>query len=319
MRPAAWWLLAGVAQLSLVVATAFPPFTRGTPADLGAQTWHHNASFLAALGFSITFAGRMAANRRFLGCGVLASTCLAAASAFLLLYLRQPLTARGLAGWAAWWHVAWSWFALSFFLGHTWVNRQGLLRSLRRLHRRWWGSAANTGLLAAVVAAALLAWRGWDAAAVSETRYVLLTLHTWLVLLVPAYGLWLVQLVRARLGLATPWLGQVRAQAFVSAWLVPVTALANVTGLYLLYAGADGAGMQALARYWHAWPAIALAVLAFAHTVQLWPEVRAYGRHPAPPALGGLATQAATPGPAPAKRERTADARPQRTPAARRE
>ncbi len=268
------WALGVAAQLGLLVATALPPLTPG----LGVPTWHHNASLAAVALFSTLFWKRMTGDRRFLAVGVAVTTALAIISAFLLLYLKQDLKDWGLKDWAKWWHVAWSWAALAFFLGHTWANRYGLGRSLRRVTGRLLGAVAYFGPLAAVAAAVPLTWSDWGARHIVEADYVLLTLYTWLALLGPSYAVWLWAALRIRAGRRPRWAARSRTQAFVDAWLLPMTVLANLSGFPILYFGTKDTSLKYVAKYWHAWPAIAMAILVFAHTVQFWPGMAVHFR-----------------------------------------
>lgn len=274
MRAAAWWTLAAAAQLAPLVATAFPPFAQvQTPGALGVPTWHHNASLAATVVFSAVFWRRMTADRRFLGVGVLATTFLALASAFLLLYLKQDLKDTLLKDWAKFWHVAWSWFALAFFLGHTWANRAGLARSWRRMSQGRRG-AVFYGLQGLFVAAIPLTWSPWGATVFTDPIYIPLTLYTWLAFLVPSYGAWLGFVLRTRrAGTRPAWANRVGVQAFTDSWLVWTTVLANLSGFPILYFGTKDTALKHVAKYWHTWPSIAMAILVFAHTVQFLPAV----------------------------------------------
>lgn len=272
----AWvWTAATLAQLALVVVTAFPPFAQtGTAGMLGAPTWHHNVSLLVVFLFSAVFWRPMTRDRRFLGVGVLVTTVLAVVSAFLLLYLKQQLKATDLKDWAKFWHVAWSWAALAFFLGHTWANRTGLGRSWRRMSQGAKG-AVFYGLLGLMVVAIPVTWSPWGADVFTDPIYIPLTLYTWLVFLVPAYGAWLWASIHMRNndGLRPTWWSRPGTQAFVDSWLVPMTVLANVSGFPILYFGTKDTALKYVAKYWHTWPSIAMAILVFAHTIQFLPAV----------------------------------------------
>lgn len=278
MRALGWWATAAAAQLALLVATAFPPLAgTSSPGALGVPTWHHNASLLAALLFSIVFWRRMTTSRRFLGLGVAVSTLLAVASAFLLLYLKQDLKAWDLKDWAKFWHVAWSWFALAFFAGHTWVNRAGWMRAMRRVAKGARGLAWFwvPNLLWAV--AIPLTWSDWGARTITDPRYIPLTLWTWLAFLLPAYGAWALAAFQTKGLLRPAWFARARTQGLIDAWLVPMTLLANVSGFPILYFATKDTSMKYVAKYWHTWPSIAMTILVFAHTMQFWPAVRRYG------------------------------------------
>lgn len=273
-----WWGLGTLMQLLLVVLTAFPPLAQvATPGALGFPTWHHNASLAAAVLFSAIFWRRMTTDRRFLGLGVAVTTVLAIASAFLLLYLKADLKVWLLKDWAKFWHVAWSWFALAFFAGHTWVNRKGWMRAMRRLATGAKGFAWFWLPNLLWVVAIPLTWSAWGARTFTDPRYIPMTLWTWLALLVPAYGVWALAALETRLGVRPLWFRRTKTQPFVDVWLVPMTFLANVSGFPLLYFGTADTPLKYVAKYWHSWPSIAMAILVFAHTVQFWPAVRRYG------------------------------------------
>lgn len=274
-----WWALALLAQLVLLIWTAFPPFAQvTTPGALGAPIWHHNASLAVAVLFSLVFWKRMTTDRRFLGIGVLITTVLAVLSAFLILYLKVELKETGLKDWAKWWHVAWSWFALAFFLGHTWVNRYGLGRATKRIASgisgKVWFILPNLLILAAIP----LTWSEWGARTFTDPRYIPMTLWTWIGFLVPVYGSWLVAVVQTRGGRRPDWFSRGRTQNFTTSWLLPMTILANVTGFPILYFGTKDTALKYVAKYWHTWPSIAMAILIFAHTLQFLPAVARYGR-----------------------------------------
>jgi hypothetical protein len=257
----------------ILVWTALPPFNP----NFGVPTWHHNASLAVALLFSGIYWKAMTTDRRFLGIGVLVTTILALASAFLLLYLKQDLKDWGLKDWAKFWHVAWSWFALVFFLGHTWVNRHGLVRALRRISQGLSG-ALFYGPLALMVAAIPLTWSPWGARVFTDPIYIPLTLWTWLFFLVPAYGTWLYGTWAARRNQLRSWWPRGASQTFVDSWLLPMTILANVSGFPILYFGTKDTALKYVAKYWHTWPSIAMAILVFVHTVQFLPAVIAYSK-----------------------------------------
>ncbi|HEX2065701.1 MAG TPA: hypothetical protein VHI93_02715 [Candidatus Thermoplasmatota archaeon] len=278
MQAKAWGF--AVAQAALLVATALPPFTPG----FGVPTWHHHVSLGLAAAFSLLTFRRMATDRRWLALGVALTTILALASAFLLLYLKEDLKAWGLKDWAKWWHVAWSWFALAFFAGHTWVNRGGLARSLRR------ATARLAGLpywlpLAAIAVAVPLTWSGWGARTFTDATYIPLTLYTWLAVAGPPYTLWAIAALRIRGGARPRGASRPATQAFVDAWLLPMTVLANVSGFPILYFGTKDTALKYVAKYWHTWPSIAMAVLVFAHTIQFLPAMQRHLRS-APRPLG---------------------------------
>jgi hypothetical protein len=276
-RRAFWWTAAALAQLALLAWTALPPFAQvESPHALGVPTWHHNAALLAAALFSAAFWRRMTTDRRFLGVGVLVTTALAIVSAFLLLYLKDDLKATLLKDWAKFWHVAWSWFSIAFFLGHTWVNRAGLARAWGRMSKGRAGMWLY-GLLALVVLAVPLTWSPWGAGVFTDPVYIPMTLWTWLFFLIPSYGTWLATLRLRRAGRPSPW-PRSSVRAFTDTWLLNTTVLANVTGFPILYFGTKDTSLKYVAKYWHTWPSIAMAVLVFAHTVQFLPAVAAHLR-----------------------------------------
>jgi hypothetical protein len=262
------------AQVLLLAATALPPFAQvESPDALGVPTWHHNASLAAVVLASAILWRPMTRDRRFLGVGVLVTTLLALASAFLILYLKDWLKATYLKDWAKFWHVAWSWASISFFLGHTWANRQGMARAWRRM------SAGVNGIglyaaMALVVVAIPLTWSPWGARAITDPNYIGLTLYTWLGFLVPTYGMWLVATLRQRAtGIRPAWWSRAGTQNFTDTWLLNMTVLANVTGFPLLYFGTKDMDIKYVAKYWHTWPSIAMAILVFAHTLHFLPGI----------------------------------------------
>jgi hypothetical protein len=266
-----WIWPAAVLQAVLLVATAFPPFTPG----LGVPTWHHNASLALAVAVLVVF-WRPLQDRRVAGQGVLVTSVLAIASAFLLLYLKQDLKDWGLKDWAKWWHVAWSWFSIVFLVAHTAANKAGLLRSTRRMLHGW-RRIPNVGFYAAALVAVALTWSTWGAQAIVDANYILWTHWTWLAFAAPAYGAWAVATVRRRLQFTPRWHpGAVRD--FCSAHLLPITILANVTGLPILYFATKDTSMKYVAKWWHTWPSIAMAILLFAHTLQFLPGVTRHWR-----------------------------------------
>lgn len=278
--PGAWWLVGIAVQMVLLVATALPPLSQvDSPGALGVPTWHHNASLAATLLVSAVLWRRMTTDRRFLGVGVLVTTVLALASAFLILYLKQDLKAWQLKDWAKFWHVAWSWFALAFFAGHTWVNRHGFVRSWRRLGAGRSGVLFH-GLLGLIVAAIPLTWSPWGAKVFTDPIYVPLTLYTWLVFLAPTYAAWLGVTLSLRRGRRPQW-SRPGTQAFTDTWLVNMTLLANVSGFPILYFGTKDTALKYVAKYWHTWPSIAMAILVFAHTLQFLPGLARHLRRPA--------------------------------------
>lgn len=280
-----WWGVATLVQLALLVWTAFPPFAQvgDDPAALGVPTWHHNASLAVTVLFTAVFWRKMTTDRRFLGIGVLVTTFLALASAFLLLYLKVELKETFLKDWAKFWHIAWSWFALAFFLGHTWANRYGHMRATKRIAAGVRGFAWFTLPNLLIIALIPVTWSSWGADVFTDPRYIPMTLWTWVGFLVPAYGSWLVALVQTRGGKRPDWFSRARTQTFTTSWLVPMTFWANVTGFPILYFGTKDTALKYVAKYWHTWPSIAMAILVFAHTLQFLPVVGSYAKPVRPP------------------------------------
>ena len=269
MRSVTWVAALGV-QLGLLLLTV-PALVPG----LGVPTWHHNASLLASILGCAAF-GRRMLDRRFLGIGVLTTTFLALASAFLILYLKDDLKTSGLKDWAKWWHVTWSWLALVFFVMHTWVNRAGLKRSLERLRAGWRGKTLFDGALLLILVAIPLTWSPWGAATIQDPNYIPLTLYTWLAFAAPTYAAWGLAVWRLRAGRPLAWAGRKPTQAFVDGWLVPMTLLANLSGFPILYFATKDTDLKYVAKYWHTWPSVAMAILVFAHTIQFLPAVAKY-------------------------------------------
>jgi hypothetical protein len=269
---ATWWTACALQAVALWLT--IPRFLP----TLGIPTWHHNATLAASLLFGAVFWRRLTTDRRWLGVGVMVTTILAVASGFLLLYLKQDLKDAGYKDWAKWWHIAWSWFALVLFAGHTWVNRKGLARSMRRVAKGAMGFARYWLPHILVLAAIPLTWSHWGASRLQDPQYIPLTLYTWLVVLVPVYGLWLWATWRKRQAAAPAWAGRPATQAFVDSWLFPMTILANVSGFPILWLGTKDTVLKYVAKYWHTWPSILMAVLVFAHTVQFWASMRKHLR-----------------------------------------
>ncbi len=271
-------LAAAVIQAVLLVVTALPPVSPG----LGVPVWHHNASLALALLF-VLFTWRLhVESRRFLGFGVAVTSLLAIASGFLLLYLKADLKAWELKDWAKWWHIAWSWFALTFFLAHFWINRLAFMRFWRRLRARPGLRLLHDGLLGATLVAIGLTWSPLGARLIVEGNYILLTLYTWLVLAGVPYLVWLA--VRWRTAWAsrpapTPrWAGRAATQRGVDLALLPAAIVANVSGFPLLYFDTKSTSLKYVAKYWHTWPSIAFTVLVFAHTIHSWRPLKAHWR-----------------------------------------
>lgn len=263
MRRGLLWGSGMAVQLAALGATALPPFTPG----LGAPEWHHTASLVGVAVAAALVWRPLTRDRAFAGQGVLVTTALALVSAFLLLYLKDDLKASGLKDWAKWWHVAWSWASIAFLVGHTWVNRAGLVRAARRLTKGAGAATANVGPYALVVAAIPLTWSAWGAAAIQDPNYILWTHWTWLAFLVPSYAAWATVTLRGSWLHRPPLLRPRAARDFASAHLLPIAILANVTGLPLVYLATKDTPLKYVAKWWHTWPSIAMAILVFAHVV----------------------------------------------------
>lgn len=266
-----------LAQAALVVGSLWVP-------GLGGPLWHHHATLLLSVLFVAATWRWFTGSRAFLGLGVGVTTLLAVASGFVILYAKPGLKAESLVDWAKFWHVLWSWLSIAFALGHVWINRVPLVRYWHRMHRQVGASIAHYGIL--VLAAALLAltWSPSGRAWFTEAGYPPLTAYTWLVVVTPAYLGW-IALVLARVRSAatrfsTYW-SSARIQAVADVGLVPAFVLANVTGFPILYfkPWVHGSGLKYVAKYWHTWPSIFMALFVFIHTVQSWPAIAAHWRH----------------------------------------
>jgi hypothetical protein len=260
------WIAMLGGQLALFVATAFPPFTP----YLGEPVWHHTASLGIALLIVVPWWRKMIADRAFLGIGILTSTVLAIVSGFYLLYDKQGLKATELKDWLKFWHILWSWWALLFFMGHTWINRAGLVAMWGRFHAMFAGRAWHTALWVAAVGLWPVTWifvpTWW-----SESNYILWTLWTWLVLLAIPYLWWWIARNR---------MSQLSARTWVDTLLFPATILANLSGFPLLYFKDEihGNGLKYVAKYWHAWPSIAMAIIVLIHSIHQWKAVSKHYR-----------------------------------------
>ncbi len=269
MKPIAAWTLLG-AVVAVAAAATLPRWVHG----LGVPTWHHNASLLATIVvYAIAATATRGTPRRHQALGVAFWTTLALLSGFLILYLKPELKATDHKDWAKFWHVAWSWLALWYALGHTWLNRTGLSRALRRLGRRSVRAAAYVVPLLLIIIAIPLTWSDRGAHALQEPEYIPLTLWTWLGFVAGPYAAW--WFGRAA---DVSWLGRVHIQNLVTNWLIPMTLAANISGIPILYFGTKDTDLKYVAKYWHTWPSIAMAVLLFAHTVQFWPAMVGHWR-----------------------------------------
>lgn len=263
-------LLCG-AQLALLVGT-FPRLVGPTGAGaLGTEPWHHVASLGIVLAAALALRRRMQ-QRRFLAVGVLAFTVLALVSGFYLLYWKEGIRADGYQDWGVFWHVAWSWAAAVFFWQHTWVNRVAFAHFFRRTFAALAPAALHLGSYALAAAALAITWgpaKSWF----TNENYVPLSFAAWLVATGLAYASWLV--LRRRDGAA-----QKRIRGGVDLGLVPIAALATVTGIPLLFLDPqlDSLGLKYASKVWHVWPSVLFAVLVFVHGAQTWSTVRAHWR-----------------------------------------
>jgi hypothetical protein len=261
-------LLAGV-QLAALVAT-FPGLVAGM-GGLGTAWWHHIASLGVVLA-AILALRRPMQSRRFLAIGVLAFTILATVSGFYLLYWKEGIRADGYQDWGVFWHVAWSWAAALFFWQHTWVNRIAFAHFFRRTFAALRPAAVHLSLYAVGVTALVVTWgpaKSWF----TNENYIPLSFAFWLVATLAAYVSW--WLLRRRDG-AT----QKRIRGGVDLGLVPLAALAVITGIPLLFLDPqlDVLGLKYASKVWHVWPSVVFAVLVFVHGAQTWSTVRAHWR-----------------------------------------
>lgn len=260
-------LLSCAGQVVLLVAT-FPPLV-ASMAALGTVWWHHLASLGIVL--AATWAlRRPMQQRRFLAIGVLAFTVLATASGFYLLYWKEGIRIDGYQDWGVFWHVAWSWAAAVFFWQHTWVNRVALAHFFRRSLRSLAPASLHLGLYAIGFLGLWLTW-GPVKAWFTNENYVPLSFATWLVTAGVAYVAWLA--LRRRDGAS-----QKRMRGGVDLGLVPIAALATLSGVPLLFFDPelDSLGLKYASKFWHVWPSVVFAVLVFAHGVQTWNTVRTH-------------------------------------------
>lgn len=269
------WLLGLILlQVLLLVATLYVP-------ELGAETWHHVASLGAVLLVAAALHDRFRTSRRFLALGVLASSVLASASGFYLIYWKAGLRVDAIQDWAVWWHIVWSWFAAVFIVQHTWINGRTFLHVLRR-------SAASRPRLALHVLAYVLllvaivvTWSPQGRVLFTNENYVPLTLWTWAAAVVPLYGAWIYLRWRARRD--PHWVretfGARGLRRLVDLSLVPAAALAVLSGFPLLFDGPfDPRGLKYTSKYWHVATGIVFTVLFTAHGLQLWSTVKAHWR-----------------------------------------
>lgn len=259
----------GVGQLALLIIT-FPPLVPWM-GILGTAWWHHLASLGIVLAGAVALPGPMR-RRRFLAIGVLAFTVLATASGFFLLYWKEAIRVDGYQDWGVFWHVSWSWAAAVFFWQHTWVNRVALGHFARRSLQALAPAVAHLGAYVLAVVALVVTW-GPAKGGFTNENYVPLSFAVWLVAAGVAYTSWLVLRKRDD---AT----QLRLRGGVDLAVVPMAALATLTGLPLLFFDPelDGLGLKYASKFWHVWPSVLFAVLVFVHGAQLWSVVRTHWR-----------------------------------------
>ncbi len=263
----AW--LGGTGAALVVAGVTVPPVVPG----LGVPAWHHTASLGASVALFLLFAYLGRSNlRRHLALGVALWTVLALVSGFIILYSKPMLKATEYKDWAKFWHVAWSWLSLWYGIGHMVWNVKAMQRMWAHWNATVRGKLLSSGLFGLIVAAIPLTWSRWGAAVLQEPQFIPLTLWTWLAMVTIPYGIWLAY-VKLRGDHAPGWMGRPAVQRFVDLWLTPMMLLANLSGLPLVYLGTKDTSLKYVAKYWHVWPSIAMAVLVFAHTVQFWPAL----------------------------------------------
>ncbi len=211
--------------------------------------------------------------RRFAAIDVGFWTLLALVSGFLILYTKPTLKATGWKDWAKFWHVAWSWWSLWAAGAHTWINRHGALRALRHWQTRALAWRYN-GTLLLVLLAIPLTWSSWGARNIVEANYIALTLWTALVVVGVSYATWWYYVARRQAGAVPAMFKRPAVQRFVDVYLMPATILANLSGIPLLWFGTKHTSLKYVAKYWHTWPSIIMAVLVFAHMIQFWPGIK---------------------------------------------
>ncbi len=259
----AWTIGLSVAQLVALVATFFVP-------EFGAPIWSH----LASLGIVLVLSGvawrPLSRSRRVLAIGALVTSVLAVVSGFYLLYWKEGIRVDGYQDWGVWWHVAWCWAAAVFFFQHTWINRRQYARFFADSFHSLGPGAWHIGIHAVLLLGLLVSWtvgKSWF----DGGNYIALSFAGWLVVVVPAYVVWL---VRRRPGMDWPM------RRAVDLGLVPAAALATLTGIPLTFFddAFDAWGLKYASKIWHVWPSVLFAVLVFAHSVQLWGIVRQHWR-----------------------------------------
>lgn len=217
----------------------------------------------------------MVGSRSFLGLGVFATTVLAVASGFFILYWKPWLKAYELVDWIKWWHIFWSWLGIAFFVFHTWINRVSLLHIWARIHARWRPAVLLYGGLVALLAVTLYTWTTAGKDWIGDANYIGLTWYAWLVVAAPSYGAWLAALLGRQMGLFSAVheaLPRLAVRGFVDVALVPATILANLSGFPITFwkETVHGAGLKFAGKWSHTAPSIVMAVLIFTHVVHLW-------------------------------------------------
>lgn len=271
-RRRGWWALAFLGLNVLGPALTWPVSTLGGP------VWHHHASLALVLVLTGFLWRRLARSRPFISLAIFGATVLAVISGFLILYAKPWLKAEELVDWAKWWHVLWSWAALVLFLAHVWINRATVMHFVRRLHA-WPAFAVPAyAVLLVTLAAIPLTWNPVVQNWISDATYIPLTLYTWIVFTTPVYAGWGLQRIALLRGPGFLWLTRPFTRPGLDLALIPATILANVSGFPILYfkGQVHENGYKFIAKYWHTWPSIAMAILVFAHTVQLWRPIRSY-------------------------------------------
>lgn len=238
---------------------------------LGTVWWHHLVSLGLVLAATVAVRHRMT-DRRFLGIGVLVTAILATVSGFYLLYWKEGIRVDGYQDWGVWWHVAWSWGAAVFFWQHTWVNRVAYGHFLQRSFRALAPTALHIGLYALAVVGFIITGGPGKTWFTSES-YIPISLWTWIIVAGTAYLAW--WLLRRR-----PHAAQTRIRGRVDLALVPVAAVAVISGIPLLWfdGAMEAAGLKYASKVWHVLPSTLFAVLVFVHAAQLWSTVRMHWR-----------------------------------------
>lgn len=263
----------------------------------GAQGWHHVASLVAVLALTLWLRRPLTRSRRVLAIGVLATSVLAGASGFWLLYWKEGIRAAGYQDWGVWWHVAWSWTGSVFFFQHTWINRVSFAHFVRRSLARLDAAIVHIGAYLLVVAMFILTWSGVGKGWFTVESYIPLTLYAWLVATTPPYALWVV----ARFAPVGGWrsrLDRAHLRGPVDLALVPAAALATLSGIPLTWFDPimDEHGWKYVSKFWHVWPSVLFLVLVFVHSVHSWNGMRAHWRKVGV-SLGDLATPVRAPQP----------------------